>query len=49
VRPGWAELLKRVFDLDLGHCPNCGGDQNKLSRAQSLEIQSVEAVEVTVE
>lgn len=25
TRPGWARLLKRVFDLDLEHCPNCGG------------------------
>ena len=22
----WARLLKRVFDLDLEHCPNCGGE-----------------------
>jgi len=22
----WARLLKRVFDIDLEHCPNCGGD-----------------------
>ena len=21
----WARLLKRVFDLDLEHCPRCGG------------------------
>ena len=21
----WAKMLKRVFDLDLEHCPNCGG------------------------
>ena len=26
VRLSWAKLLKRVFDLDLQHCPNCGGD-----------------------
>ncbi len=25
VRLSWARLLKRVFDLDLEHCPNCGG------------------------
>lgn len=23
---GWAGLLKRVFDLDLEHCPRCGGE-----------------------
>ena len=21
----WARLLKRVFDIDAKHCPNCGG------------------------
>jgi hypothetical protein len=25
-RQGWAKLLKRVFNLDLTHCPHCGGD-----------------------
>ena len=25
ARMGWARLLKRVFDLDLEHCPQCGG------------------------
>ena len=24
-RVSWARLLKRVFDLDVEHCPNCGG------------------------
>ena len=26
VRLSWGKLLKRVFDLDLDHCPNCGGE-----------------------
>jgi hypothetical protein len=26
MRLGWAKLLKRVFNLDLEHCPNCGGE-----------------------
>jgi Putative transposase len=26
VRASWTRLLKRVFDLDLEHCPNCGGE-----------------------
>lgn len=26
ARMGWAKLLRRVFDLDLQHCPNCGGE-----------------------
>ena len=25
ARMGWARLLKRVFDIDLEHCPGCGG------------------------
>ncbi len=25
ARPGWAELLKRVFDVDGFACPGCGG------------------------
>ena len=26
ARPSWAKLLERVFELDLEHCPNCGGE-----------------------
>ena len=26
VRLGWAKLLKRVFAIDMEHCPNCGGE-----------------------
>jgi hypothetical protein len=26
VRLSWAKLLRRVFDLDLQHCSNCGGE-----------------------
>jgi hypothetical protein len=26
ARMGWARLLERVFDLDLEHCPQCGGN-----------------------
>lgn len=36
VRPGrisWARLLKRVFDIDMQHCPNCGGGQLKIVAA----------------
>ena len=25
ARMSWAWLLKRVFDIDIEHCPNCGG------------------------
>jgi hypothetical protein len=26
VRLSWVKLLKRVFEIDLEHCPNCGGE-----------------------
>ena len=26
ARIGWARLLKRVFNIDLEHCPQCGGE-----------------------
>ena len=26
VRLRWAKLLKRVFEIDMEHCPNCGGE-----------------------
>jgi len=26
VRLSWAKLLKRVFEIDIAHCPNCGGE-----------------------
>ena len=25
ARLSWARLFKRVFDIDIDHCPNCGG------------------------
>ena len=25
ARISWARLLKRVFDIDIEHCANCGG------------------------
>ena len=36
VRPhriSWALLLKRVFDIDMQHCPNCGGGELKIIAA----------------
>ncbi len=26
ARMSWARLLKRVFDIDIEHCPHCGGN-----------------------
>jgi hypothetical protein len=32
-RIGWARLLKRVFDIDMQHCPNCGGGELEIIAA----------------
>jgi hypothetical protein len=32
-RIGWARLLKRVLDIDLRHCPNCGRGELKIIAA----------------
>jgi hypothetical protein len=26
ARLSWAKLLKRLFEIDMEHCPNCGGE-----------------------
>ena len=40
-RMTWARLLKRVFDIDIEHCPNCGGHDRLAPRrlAACLETQ----------
>ena len=32
-RIGWARLLKRVFDIDVERCPNCGAGELKIIAA----------------
>ena len=32
-RISWARLLKRVFDIDKRHCPNCGAGELKIIAA----------------
>lgn len=32
-RIGWARLLKRIFDIDMQHCPNCGAGELKIIAA----------------
>jgi hypothetical protein len=32
-RIGWARLLKRVFDIDMQHCPHCGAGALKIVAA----------------
>ena len=34
-RISWAQLLKRVFDIDMQHCPNCGAGNRRSSRPSS--------------
>jgi hypothetical protein len=46
VRPhriSWARLLKRVFDIDMQHCPNCGGGELKIIAA-ILERSVIEKI-----
>ncbi|MEO6031469.1 MAG: hypothetical protein ABIP61_06140, partial [Burkholderiaceae bacterium] len=33
VRLSWAKLLKRVFEIDMEHCPNCGGELKIIAAA----------------
>jgi hypothetical protein len=42
IRLGWAKLLKRVFNLDLEHCPNCGGELKGI--AAILERRAIEKI-----
>ncbi len=42
-RISWARLLKRVFDIDMQHCPNCGGGELKIIAA-ILERPVVEKI-----
>jgi hypothetical protein len=42
MRLRWAKLLKRVFNLDLEHCPNCGGELKVI--AAILERPAVEKI-----
>jgi hypothetical protein len=39
MRLGWAKLLKRVFKLDLEHCPNCGGELKALQDFEPLWLE----------
>ncbi|MEZ5659379.1 MAG: transposase [Burkholderiaceae bacterium] len=42
-RIGWARLLKRVFDIDMTHCPNCGQGKLKILAAL-LERAAIEKI-----
>jgi hypothetical protein len=43
ARISWARLLKRVFDIDMQHCPNCGAGELKIIAA-ILERQVIEKI-----
>ncbi len=38
ARLGWARLLKRVFDIDLEHCPQCSGAFRIIAATESLAV-----------
>ena len=38
ARMGWARLLKRVFDLELEHCPQCGGEFRIIAATEELAV-----------
>ncbi len=38
ARLGWARLLKRVFDLDLEHCPQCVGDMKIIAAIEEPAV-----------
>jgi hypothetical protein len=42
-RIGWARLLKRMFDIDMERCPNCGAGELK-SIAAILERPVIEKI-----
>ena len=42
VRLSWAKLLKRVFEIDMEHCPNCGGELKII--AAILEAPVIEKI-----
>jgi len=38
ARMGWARLLKRVFAIDLEHCPRCGGDMKIIAAIEEHAV-----------
>jgi uncharacterized protein with PIN domain len=37
-RMRWAQLLKRVFDIDIEHCPHCGGQLKAIAAIEQPAI-----------
>ena len=44
----WARLLKRVFDIDVEHCPNCGGALKIIACPESRRRAAIEDPPVIV-
>jgi hypothetical protein len=44
----WARLLKRVFDIDIDHCPNCGGALKIIAAPSTGSGQAIEDPPVIV-
>ncbi|MBE0549489.1 MAG: hypothetical protein IH627_17910 [Rubrivivax sp.] len=42
MRLSWARLIKRVFEINLEHCPNCGGELKII--AAILEAPVIEKI-----
>jgi hypothetical protein len=38
ARLGWARLLKRVFDIDIEQCPQCGGTLTILAAIEDPSV-----------
>ena len=48
ARMSWARLLKRVFDIDIEHCPNCGGALKIIAAASTRLRTGIEGPPVIV-
>ena len=38
ARMSWARLLKRVFEIDIEHCPHCGGNLKILAAIEDPAV-----------
>jgi hypothetical protein len=40
ARIRWARLLKRVFDIDIEHCPQCGGTLQIIAASEDPTVMA---------
>ena len=38
ARMSWSRLLKRVFDIDIEHCPHCGGSMKIIAAIEEPSV-----------